>query len=130
MREFLTSRARSFRHAFAGLGFALRTQPNTWIHALASLAVILGGIWLRLGWNEWALLLLAMGLVWMAELLNSALETLANVVSPQPNTQIKTSKDLAAAAVLAAALFAAGVGLVVLGPPLWARLDGWLSAKP
>jgi diacylglycerol kinase (ATP) len=116
------SRIASFRHAFAGLAHVLRTQRNAWIHAVASLAVVLLAFWLRLSLTHWALLFLAMALVWMAEFVNSALEATVDLASPDVHPLAKVGKDVGAAAVLIAALAAAVVGFLILGPPLFQRL--------
>ena len=118
------SRIASFRHAFAGLAHVLRTQRNAWIHALASLAVVLLALWLQLSVTHWALLFLAMALVWTAEFVNSALEATVDLASPNLHPLAKVGKDVGAAAVLLAALAAALVGFLVLGPPLIERLFG------
>jgi diacylglycerol kinase len=116
------SRLASFGHAFAGLAHVVRTQRNAWIHAFASLAVIALAALLRVGTIEWGLLILAMGLVWMAEFINSALEATVDLASPEAHPLARVGKDVGAAAVLIAALAAAAIGLLVLGPPLAARL--------
>ncbi|HEY7310004.1 MAG TPA: diacylglycerol kinase family protein [Gemmataceae bacterium] len=116
------SRLASFRHAFAGWRHVLRTQRNAWIHAIASVAVFAVSFWLGLERIEWAILLLTVALVWTAEFVNTAVEALADLLSPDIHPLAKVAKDVAAAAVLIAALAAVGVGLLVLGPPLWARL--------
>jgi diacylglycerol kinase (ATP) len=116
------SRADAFRYAFAGWWHVLRTQRNAWIHAFASLAVIAVGLWLRLGRQDFAILLLAIGLVWLAEFINTALEAVVDLASPGAHPLARVGKDVGAAAVLIAALTAALVGLLVLGPPLLARL--------
>lgn len=118
------SRLASFAHAIAGLAHVLRTQRNAWIHACASLAVMALAGWLQLGPTEWGLLILAMGLVWMAEFVNSALEATVDLASPEAHPLAKVGKDVGAAAVLIAALAAAAIGVLVLGPPLAARLFG------
>jgi len=114
----------AFRHAFAGWRHALQTQRNARIHAAASAAVAGLALWLRLGWPEWALLTLAVGMVWMAEALNTALEAVVDLASPDEHPLARVGKDVGAAAVLVAALTAAGVGILILGPPLLARLTG------
>lgn len=118
------SRYISFRHAFAGIEYALRTQPNTWIHTLIMAAVIVVGWWLKLNPVEWALITLAIGLVWVAELFNTAVEAVVDLASPDIHPLAKNSKDVAAGAVLLAALTAVIIGLLVLGPPLWSQLSG------
>src|SRR5512136_779262 len=105
-----SSRLASFGHAFAGLAHVVRTQRNAWIHAAASLAVVLLALWLRVEPLEWALLFLAMGLVWMAEFINSALEATVDLASPEVHPLAKVGKDVGAAAVLIAALCSTVVG--------------------
>jgi diacylglycerol kinase (ATP) len=109
-------RVRSFGHAFRGLVLVLRTQPNTWIHAAVSAAVIAAGAVFRVTATEWGLLIAAMTAVWTAETLNTALELLADVASPDFHPLVGRAKDVAAAAVLLAAVGAAAIGVVVLGP--------------
>jgi diacylglycerol kinase len=118
------SRLASFRYAGAGLAHVLRTQRNAWIHAVVSLAVVLLALWLQLSLTHWALLVIAMALVWMAEFVNSALEATVDLASPDVHPLAKVGKDVGAAAVLIAAVSAALVGLLVLGPALAQRLWG------
>ena len=116
------SRLASFGHAWAGWWYVLRTQRNAWIHAAASLAVVAVAVWLGLSALEWALVLGAIALVWMAEFLNTALEAVVDLASPEVHPLGRVGKDVGAAAVLIAAAAAAAIGLLVLGPRLWARL--------
>ncbi len=118
------SRLASFRYAVAGLAHVLRTQRNAWIHAVASLFVVVLAFWLQLGLTQWAALVLAMAMVWMAEFVNSALEAIVDLASPDVHPLAKVGKDVGAAAVLIAAVSAALVGLLILGPPLGQRLWG------
>jgi diacylglycerol kinase len=117
------SRLASFRHAFAGWWHVLRTQPNAWIHSLASIAVFVLAAWLGLSALEWAVILLTIGFVWVAEFLNTAIEAVVDLASPDIHPLAKIGKDVGAAAVLVAALCAVLIGLLILGPPLWARLS-------
>ncbi len=116
------SRLAAFRNAFRGWWIVIRTQRNAWIHALASLLVLALGLYLQVGWSDWADLLLAIGLVWLAEFLNTALEAVVDLASPELHPLARIGKDVGAAGVLIAAAVAILVGLTVLGPPLWARL--------
>ncbi|MBN2303076.1 MAG: diacylglycerol kinase family protein [Anaerolineae bacterium] len=118
----LTRRLQSFRHAFAGIAYTLRTQPNTRLHAAATAAVLILGLWLDLTRIDWALIAVAVASVWAAEILNTALEALVDLVSPDPHPLAKVAKDCAAAAVLVLAGLAVVIGLLVLGPPLWDSL--------
>ena len=121
------SRLASFRFAFSGWWYMLRTQRNAWIHAVISTAVFVLGLWLGLGRLEWAIIVLTVGLVWMAEFVNTALEAVVDLASPDLHPLAKVGKDVAAAAVLVGACTAVVVGLLVLGPPLWARLAALLG---
>ena len=123
MRTFFLSRLRSFGYAFAGWRYVLRTQHNTWIHATASILVIVLSWWLGLSTLEWAIIFTTITMVWMAEFLNTALEAVVDLASPQQHPLAKVGKDVGAAAVLLSALAAVIIGFLVLGPPLWARLD-------
>lgn len=114
--DSLTARLRSLGHACTGLATLLRTQPNARLHAAASLAVTATGLWFGLAAAEWLWLLLAMVLVWMAEAFNTALEFLADAVTREQHPLIRQAKDVAAGAVLIAALGAAVIGTLVFGP--------------
>jgi diacylglycerol kinase len=122
MRPFLRSRAHSFRYAFSGWWFVVRTQRNAWIHTLATVAALALGYWLRLPARDWAVIILAVALVWTAEFINTALEAVVDLASPQRHPLARVGKDVGAAAVLIAALSSALIGLLILGPPLWRRL--------
>ncbi|MCC6176552.1 MAG: diacylglycerol kinase family protein [Chloroflexi bacterium] len=118
---------RSFGYAAEGLVYLLRTQPNFRVHLLATVAVISLAVVLGATPAEVGVLLLAIGLVLVAEALNSALEALVDLAAPEYHRLAKIAKDTAAAAVLMAAAIAALVGLAVLGPRLLAlsmRLTG------
>jgi len=101
----------------------LRTQRNAWIHAVVSTGAFALGLWLGLGRIEWAIIILTMALVWMAEFVNTSLEAVVDLASPDLHPLAKVGKDVAAAAVLVAALAAVVVGLLIMGPPLWARVS-------
>ena len=115
---------RSFAVAGAGLARAWATQPNLRIEAAIGLAALVAAAWLR---APAAPIVLASALVLALELTNSAVEAVVDLASPDHQPLAGTAKDLAAAAVLTASLGAVLVGLVVLGPPLLARLGGWLG---
>ena len=114
----------SFRYAFQGLWYTLRTQPNAWIHAMATVFVVILASWLNVSRTDWALLVIVITLVWAAELSNTALEALVDLASPGPHPLAKTAKDIAASVVLLTAICAVIVGLIILGPPLWSRITG------
>ncbi len=119
----LAARARSFRYAARGVVALLRSQHNAWIHAVASVAVVGLGFFVGLSRVEWCLVVLAMVAVWSAEAVNTAIEALCDVASPDLHPLVERTKDVAAGAVLLAAVGAVVVGLLVFGPHLLRR--GW-----
>lgn len=127
MIEFFRSRARSFQHAFAGWWYVISTQKNAWIHALASTCVIALSIWLHLPARDWAVLFLAIALVWIAEFLNSALEAVVDLASPARHPLAKVGKDVGAAAVLIAALVSIVIGCLIMGPPLLNKISALIK---
>ncbi|MFZ6026882.1 MAG: diacylglycerol kinase family protein [Chloroflexota bacterium] len=122
--QFLKARARAFRYAFAGWWYVVRHERNAWIHTLASVAVVGVSVWLGLNRWEWAIIVLAIATVWIAEFLNTALEAVVDLASPQHHPLAKVGKDVGAAAVLIAAGASVVIGLLILAPPLWDRLFG------
>jgi diacylglycerol kinase (ATP) len=111
----LTKRIRSFGFAFQGLKTVLREEHNARIHALAAVGVILLGFGLNISKGEWLAITIVIGFVFVTEILNTAIENIADFVSPEKNSAIKKIKDLAAAGVLVSAFIAAVVGLIVFG---------------
>jgi len=116
----------SFRFAFAGLWYALRTQRNTRIHLTIAAGVIALGLWLGLAPTQWAVLALTIGFVLVSEMLNTVAETMIDLVSPGYHPLAKIVKDVTAGAVLLGAIISVIVGLLILGPPLWNRLSSLL----
>jgi len=128
MQSFLLSRSRSFRNAFAGWWFVIRTQRNAWIHAVVSLLVVTVCLWLRLAARDWAVIIVCIAMVWTAEFINTALEAVVDLASRHEQHELaRVGKDVGAAAVLIAAASSALIGLLILGPPLWARLSQLLE---
>jgi diacylglycerol kinase len=123
MGSFLRARIKSFGPALEGWWYVLRTQQNAWVHAVFSLLAFLLSWWLQIERRDWVLILLMVGLVWMAEFINTALEAVVDLASPDNHPLAKVGKDIGAAAVLIAAFSAVIVGLLVLGPPLVQKLS-------
>ncbi len=117
-KGFFAARMASFGYAFKGIWVLLRTQPNAWIHAIATVVVVGLGLWLKVSAIEWALLSLAMGLVWVAEGVNTAVESVVDLASPGQHPLAGKAKDVAAGAVLLAAIFAVAVACFVFLPHL------------
>jgi diacylglycerol kinase len=113
---------RSFRHAFAGAAFLLRTQPNARLHLLAAIVVIAISAWLGPTAIEWALIAFGITAVWAAEAFNTAIEVLCDRVTTDHDPQIKIVKDVSAAAVLGVAAGAAVVGLLIFVPKFLASV--------
>ena len=116
------SRLSAFRYAFSGWWYVLRTQRNAWIHLVATIMTVTLGLWLSLVPQDWAILLLAIGLVWTAEFINTGIEAIVDLASPEKHPLAQVGKDVGAAAVLIAALIAVLVGILILGPPLFERI--------
>jgi diacylglycerol kinase len=111
-------RLRSFGYAFNGLKVMFTEEHNSRIHLFITAIVIVFMIIFRFTLVEYGLLAVAIGLVFTAELFNSALENLADHISPEQQEKIKKVKDLSAAAVLVSALTAFVIGCLILGPKL------------
>lgn len=109
-------RALSFKYAFKGISTLFASEHNARIHLIIAILVIIAGFILRLSLTEWALIVLCIGGVFMAEAINSALEALADKVSPEKDPLIERAKDLSAAAVLLFVFAAVAVGLIVFIP--------------
>ncbi len=112
----------SFRNAFTGLWYALRTQRNARIHLIVTLLVSAVGVWLGLSIEQWCFIILSIGMVWMAELSNTVLENVVDLLSPDYHALAKTAKDVKAGVVVVASLAAVLIGLLVLGPKLLLQL--------
>ena len=125
-QRFTTKRrVESFKYAFAGVAQVFRTQHNAWIHAAINVAAVGLALWLEASPIDWAILVLAMMAVWVSEFINTAVEAVVDVAADgEISPMAATAKDVAAGAVLVAAIGSVVVGLLVLGPPLWARLFG------
>jgi diacylglycerol kinase len=129
MWEFAVSRLRSFRHALRGWWYVLRTQRNAWLHVAIATMVFLLAFWLGLGALDWAIIILTTAMVFTAEFVNTAIEAVVDLASPERHPLAKVGKDVGAGAVLIAALAAVLIGALILGPPLWARLGPLLTPR-
>lgn len=118
LRFSIGGRLKSFVYAGRGLRWLVQKEHNAWLHLVGSAIVIGAGLVLRISLNDWRWLVFAMALVWMAEAVNTAIEALCDHISPGFDPSIGKIKDLAAGAVLIAAIAAAVIGFLTLGPPL------------
>jgi len=112
----LMGRVRSFGYAFKGLGTMVASQQNAWIHAVATLVVVLAGLRFDLSIVEWCLVVLTITLVWAAEALNTALEFLTDLASPDYHPLAAKAKDIAAGGVLITAIGSVLIGILIFGP--------------
>lgn len=108
----------SFSYAWEGLVYVVRSQPNFRVHLAASLLTIVCALVFRVSVLEWLALTIAMSLVLVAELFNTAVEAVVDLLTGERKVHAKIAKDVAAGAVLATALLAVVIGLVVFVPKL------------
>ncbi len=114
--SFFTTRISSFKYALQGLAYLLKTQTNAQIHVFATFCVAIVGCFSHISTIEWCILAGMIGLVISMETMNTALETIVDLVSPEHNRLAGIAKDVAAAAVLVAAMAAVVVGLLIFVP--------------
>ncbi len=126
MISFFRSRARAISYAFEGWWYVIRSQRNAWVHAVISIGVIGMGFWLQITRQEWAIITVTIAMVWSAEFFNTALEAIIDLISPDHHQLAKVGKDVGAAAVLIAAGASVIIGFLILGPPLWEKVVGWM----
>jgi len=113
---------RSMTHAWAGLVFTIQTQLNAKIHLCVGFLVLVVATWLGLGFLHFSVLVLTIGAVIAGETINTTVESIVDLLSPEWHERAKVAKDVAAAGVLILSLTAVIVGLLILGPPLFERL--------
>lgn len=115
---FLKERKMSFYAAFDGLAYALKTQKNAWIHAAITIFVLVLSFLFKLSLQEWIPILIVISLVWIAELLNTALEAMVDIICPETHPLAKIAKDVGAAFVLIAAILAIIIGSIIFIPKI------------
>ncbi|NDJ84675.1 MAG: diacylglycerol kinase family protein [Chloroflexi bacterium] len=116
------SRRASFNYALAGWMYMLRYQKNIRIQAAATVIVMGVALWLGLPARDLAVIVLMVGVVWLAEFVNAAIEAAVNLASPEFHPMARVAKDIAAGTVLFMVFISVIVGLLLLGPPLWEQL--------
>ena len=112
----LKNRLKSFSYAFNGLKIALKEEHNARIHVIAALCVVALSIFFNINIYEWIAVIFAIGLVFVMELINSAIENTADFISLEKDETIKKIKDLSSAAVLISATVALIIGLIIFVP--------------
>jgi diacylglycerol kinase (ATP) len=111
-------RLAGFSCAFRGIRILLRNEHNARLHCLAGTCAVAAGFLLKISVMEWVAVVIVCGCVLAAEALNTAIEKLADAVSPEYNEMIKTVKDLSAGGVLLMAVAAAITGFLIFLPKL------------
>jgi diacylglycerol kinase (ATP) len=110
------NRLKAVGFAFEGVIYFFRKEHNAWIHATAAMVVLMAAYLVHVSATELIAILLAIGLVWVAEIINSSIETVMDHLSPEIHPAVKVVKDLAAAAVLIAAIIALIIGFIIFIP--------------
>lgn len=113
---------KSFGYAFEGIFTGIQKERNMKIHCLAMLCVVVLGFWVKISVMEWCLCLILFGLILSLELVNTAIEAVVDLVTEERKPLAKLSKDVAAGAVLIAAIMAAGVGIIIFVPKILAHM--------
>lgn len=117
-RFSIVARAKSFTHAFRGIGVLIKSTHNFWIHIFIAIVVIKMGFVLKISSTEWILLVFAIGFVMVTEALNTAIEIDIDLTSPNSHPYARDTKDVAAGAVLLSAIVAVVVGLIIFLPKI------------
>ncbi|MCU0391297.1 MAG: diacylglycerol kinase family protein [Thermoflexibacter sp.] len=113
----------SFIFAWRGILVAFKEENNMRVHAVAAILVIILGFYFQISLTDWAILVLVIGMVWTAEIFNSAFERLVDMVSPDFNPKAGVIKDMAAGAVLITAI----VAVIVGGLVFWKYIEIWIE---
>lgn len=120
----LKKRIKSFGYAIKGISTLFSTQINARIHAMALIIVVLMGFYYHINGHEWTIIILTSAMVLSAEAMNTAIEFVVDMVSPDYHILAEKAKDVAAAAVLLAAIGAIIIGLLIFLPKIEL---GWLN---
>jgi diacylglycerol kinase (ATP) len=116
------SRFASLGYALAGWLYMLRWQKNTRLQAVATIIIMGVALWLQIDLISWAILITIITFVWLTEFMNAAVEAVVNLAAPDYHPMAQIAKDVASAAVLLSVVASVLVGLLILGPPLLAKL--------
>lgn len=110
---------RSFSYAFSGIKYTFKTQTNFKVHTCSFLLAALAAWYFDISRQEWLWVIVVSGLVFITELINTALEAVVDLISPGYHEKAKIAKDVAAAAVLMAAIAALVTGLIIFTPKIF-----------
>lgn len=114
----IKARLKSFLYAFNGLKILFKTEHNVWIHSVSAFIAIIMGFQFKLSIFEWCFIALAIGIVFVAEIINTSIEYLTDFVSPQMDERAKKVKDLAAAAVFISSITSLAIGILIFLPKM------------
>ena len=114
MKSSLLKCLKSFRFAWKGFIYVFLNENNMKYHILAAIIVVMLGIWLKFNSIEWIIIVFCIGLVWAAEIFNTAIEKLVDLVSPEQNPNAGLVKDIASGAVLVTAMMALVIGVIIV----------------
>ncbi len=117
-RFSLVARARSFNHAFRGIGIVFKTGHNFWVQLFIALIAFFLGVFLKISHIEWTILVLSMGSVLVAETFNTAIEIDIDLTSPDHHPYARDTKDVSAGAVLLSSFVALIIGLIIFIPKI------------
>lgn len=116
--NFLVKRCLSFKFAFNGIYYSIKSQTNLKIHIISAIIAIIMGFCFKLSNHEWLIISIVIGLVISAEMINSSIEALVDLISPEYQESAKNAKDISAGAVLILAIVAVVVGFIIFVPKI------------
>ncbi|MEM8967114.1 MAG: diacylglycerol kinase family protein [Bacteroidota bacterium] len=119
----LLDRIKSFGHAINGFRVLFKEEHNARVHLVVTIVVLSLGAFFSISVSEWLIIILTIGFVFVTEILNTAIEDIADFISPQRDARIKRIKDLGAAAVLLSAVTAVVIGIIIFLPKIWSILS-------
>ena len=114
----ILKRLLSFKFAFQGIRLLFKEEQNSWVHLLFTVLAIALAVWLKISLLEWVLIVFCIGFVFVAEIINTAIENICDFISPERHSMIKRIKDLSAAAVLFSAVTSLIIGVLIFLPKL------------
>jgi Diacylglycerol kinase len=121
----MNKRIKSFGYAGRGIKIVFGSEPNMKIHIFVAMLVILCGFVFKINITEWILCLLCIGLVFSAEMLNTAIENVVDLASPEHHELAGKAKDIAAGAVLICAIVSVAIGLLIFIPKAWNMMSAY-----
>ena len=121
----MNNRIKSFGYAGRGIKIVFGSEPNMKIHIFVAMLVILCGFVFKINITEWILCLLCIGLVFSAEMLNTAIENVVDLASPEHHELAGKAKDIAAGAVLICAIISVVIGLLIFVPKAWNMMSAY-----